>query len=259
MTDFIKFINCFYEIETDVCDIVKKHKLCSGGECISAFSTNVADFNFNHIVPIGDITPRNAMIATENEFHLHNREPVVYVTPLCKNYPYSDNDDLELISTDAWMVFDGKKTTELKSNDITVRVATSADIDDYIDVYYKGFSTGVYADMESGYAVTERKSFDNPYKTKLMVFYKDKPVGVVSVDVKDDMAYLESFAVLPEYRRGGETARVLENAVIKTCYDKGADNIFLITAAGTSLERFYQIAGFSTKFYGYFYKWRKQS
>ncbi len=259
MIDFLKFINYFYEIETDICDIVKKHKLCPGSEYLSAFSTNVADFNFNHIVPIGDITPRDVMIATENEFKMRNREPVVYVTPLCNDYPCSGNDDLQLISTDAWMVFEGKKTTKFESNDIIVRVATNADIDGYIDVYYKGFSTGVYSGMESGYAITERKSFDNPYKTKLMAFYKDKPIGVVSVDVKDDVAYIESFAILPEYRRGGEAARILGNAAIRTSYNKGANNIFIITAAGTALERFYQMAGFSTKFCGCFYKWRKQS
>ena len=258
MTDFLKFINCFYEMESDVCDTVKKHNLCSGGEYLSAFSKNVTDYSFNHVVPIGNVKPRDIMIAAQNEFNMRNREPVVYVTPLCNEYPCSDN-DLQLVSGDAWMIFEGKKIFAVESNDITVRVATKDDIDNYINVFYKGFSTGVYADLESGYAITERNAFDNPYKTKLMAFYKEKPIGVISADAKDDMAYIESFAVLPEYRRGGETARILGNAAIKTCYDKGANNIFLITAAGTALERIYKSNGFSTKFYGYFYKWRKQS
>jgi ribosomal protein S18 acetylase RimI-like enzyme len=127
-------------------------------------------------------------------------------------------------------------------------------MDDYIDVYFNGFSDGVYADMEPGYAVTERKSFSNPYKTKLMAFYGKKPVGVVSVDVKGDIAYIESFAILRQYRFGGKMARVLGNAALNVCYAKGASKIFLITAAGTALERLYQSNGFSTKFYGYFYK-----
>lgn len=256
MTDFSNIINFFYEIEKDVFDVLEEHVLCPGGRYLSAFSTNVRDFNFNHVVPMGKAKVCDVMIVTADEFDVRNREHIAYVTPLCDEYYSEKNIDLQLVSTDAWMLFEGTKT-EVESSDIMVRVVTKKDIDDYINVYFAGFSDGVYADMDSGFDITERKSFDNPYKTKLMAFYKGKPVGVVSVDVKGDIGYIESFAILKQYRYGGETAKILGNAAINICYDKGASTIFLITAAGTSLERLYQKVGFSTKFYGYFYKWCK--
>lgn len=260
MTDFADIINFFYQIETDIFDIVKKHKLQSGGEYLSAFSTNVKDLNFNHVVPIGQAKTRDVMVAAADEFDKYNRDHVICVTPLCDDYYSVSDSDLQLLNTDAWMLFNGTKSpTNIKLPDITVRVATKKDIDDYIDLYFNGFSDGVYADMEPGYAVTERNSFDNPYKTKLMAFYKEKPIGIVSVDVKGNIGYIESFTVLRQYRYGGETARILGSAAINMCYDKGANKIFLVTAAGTTLERFYQNNGFDTIFYGYFYKWRKQS
>lgn len=258
MTDFSDFIKFFYEIERDVFDVLEEHTLGSDGGYLSAFSTNVRDFNFNHVVPIGKVKVDDVMVAATEEFDVRNREHIAYVTPLCDEYYSDKNHGLQLISTDAWMFFNGKRIKkDTKSSDVTVRVATMKDIDDYIKVYFDGFSDGVYADMESGFDTTERKSFNNPYKTKLMAFYRGKPVGVVSVDVKGDMGYIESFAILKQYRYGGETAWVLGNAAIDMCYDKGANKIFLITAAGTSLERLYQSVGFSTEFYGCFYKWCK--
>lgn len=256
MTDFSDIINFFYEMETDTFDIEENHKLAVGGEYLSAFSKNVADFDFNHVVPIGKATARGAIIAAKDEFKAHNRELVACVTPLCEDYYKKANSDLQLIATDAWMVFDTKKIgMDTGAVDIKVRVASTADIDDYIKVFFDGFSDGVYANMDSGYAKTERKSFDNPYKTKLIAFDKERPIGVVSLSIKGDMAYIESFAVLKQYRYGGEVARVLGNTALNTCYAKGVSTIFLVTAAGTVLERFYQTVGFSTKFYGYFYKW----
>ena len=256
MTDFSKIINVFYEVERDVFDVLEEHTLSPGGGYLSAFSTNVRDFNFNHVVPIGVAKISDVMVAAGDEFNARNRESVAYVTPLSDEYYSDKKSDLQLFATDAWMLFDGQKMKmDIQSSDIVVRIATKKDIEDYMDVYFGGFSDGVYADMESGFDTTERKSFDNPYKTKLMAFYKEKPVGVVSVDVKGDIAYIESFAILKQYRYGGETARILGSAAIDMCYDKGAGTIFLITAAGTSLERLYQNVGFVTKFYGYFYKW----
>ena len=255
MTDFSDIINSFYTIETDMFDVLEKHEVYSGGEYLSAFSKNVVDFNFNHVVPIGRASVYDVMVAAAGEFDTLGREHVVCVTPLSLEYNSEKNLNLQLISTDAWMIFDGKKpNTNIVLPGVTVRVATANDIDDYIDVYFDGFSDGVYAGMESGYAVTERKSFSNPYKTKLMAFYGEKPVGVVSVDVKGNIAYIESFAILRQYRFGGKMARVLGNAALNVCYAKGVSKIFLITAAGTALERLYQSSGFSTKFYGYFYK-----
>ena len=258
MTDFSDIINFYYGIETDVFDIIEKRRLCTGGEYLSAFSTNVTEFGCNHVVPIGRAHAHDVMIAAVDEFSIYNREPVACVTPLCDDYYSGVNPDLQLFNTDAWMLFNKKLfKTDTISSGITVRTITLADVDSYIDVFYKGFSDGVYEGIEQGYATTERKSFKNPYKTKLMAFYKEKPIGVVGVDVKGNIGYIESFAVLPQYRYGGETARVLGNAAIDMCYNNGVNKIFIITAAGTVLERFYKTNGFTTMFYGYFYKWRK--
>ena len=104
MNKFSDIINFFYEIESDVFDITQRHKLYQGGEYLSAFSTNVKDFNFNHVVPIGVAKTRDVMVAAADEFDVRNREQVACVTPLCDEYYSGVDSDLQLFSTDAWML-----------------------------------------------------------------------------------------------------------------------------------------------------------
>jgi hypothetical protein len=253
VADTIKFL---YDTDTDALDILRYTPYSHDCGYWSAFSSSVRDFSFNHILPVREISATDALKHAANEFETLNREHVACITPLSAEYGLIDIPELKLIHADAWMKFENSSIELYKDPLIDIRQIDSTNMQQYIDVFNLGFSDHVYNTLEDGYQTIERKSFNNPYKIKKMAFINSEPVGIVSATIKSQTAYIEAFTIVPKYRMGGKVAKCLGTDILNVCHKKGVTNIFLITAAGTALERFYEMNGFKTKFYGRFYTWK---
>ena len=250
-----QMIDFFYKMDTDAFDIFKYHKISHSGGYFPAFSKSVSDFAYNHIIPTGDVSIQDALRLAASEFDTLGRKHVACITPIPLEYDFVDKKGLHLINTDAWMLFSGRISRPYTHPLIEVCQVVKTNIIQYLDVFNKGFCDHIYGKLEDGYKIMEERSFGNPYKLKKIAFVNANPAGSISVMIKGKIGYIDAFAVVPEYRMGGETAKCLGSDVLYTCYKNGVEHIFIITAADTSLERFYEMNGFRTEFYSRFYTW----
>ena len=84
----------------------------------------------------------------------------------------------------------------------------------------------------------------NPNTMFFVAYYKNHPVGMTYVHVRDGVCRYDYILVSKEHRRIG-MARALMNTLVEYCKEQGIEICYL-WPAGESAERIYVEAGFRT-------------
>lgn len=251
---------------------------------MSAFSKNLKDIYFNHLIPIAGTDCRDLLMSHKDDFASKNRTPCVYTTPLSFNYE-NPIDGLECAAMESFLYY--KRDNFSVAGDLVAGALRAPDLpcsstpgyqvkligadraDEFVKIFNAAFSTGVYAGIGPEYGDVERKFFPGVGNTGLptgfesLVFLIEKSgrppaqgsgatsaVGGMRAVIKNDMAFLFSMAVLPDERAGGFAARHLGASVLQELFARGAVNIFCQTEYDSRLEHFYHRHGFERLFLG---------
>lgn len=253
---FEEIIDFSYRTNTVDFDVYEKHN-----GYFSAFSKNLKDLYYNHIAPVGNTKVDSLLLSTE--FIKRNCKPVICVLPISDEY---DKEQLNLVNTanDAWMKFKNSVITKINiPANFSLKIIGQEYKDYYINLFARGFSSGVYGNLPEEYSEVEKLCFKemtvNPNKHLVaMVFHNEEPIGVVRAILEKDKAMVYAFAIPKEYRFSGLTANLLGAYIIQEIFNRGVKHIFLQTEAGTILERFYTQNGFERLFLGKYYTGAKK-
>lgn len=247
--DFDEIINFYYKTNKVDFDVYEKHH-----GYISAFSDNLSDVYYNHIIPTQNSKSKELLELTKSEFIKHNRRPAVCILPISCEYKENIS-GLKNISTDVWMKFENSFFKNFEHpKEFSFKIIGKEYMNHYVDLFMRGFSSGVYGQLPPEYAIVEKLCFNESKEHLIaMAFYEEKPIGVVRAIIESDKSFIYAFAIPKENRFSGLTAKLLGSFIIKEILNRGAKDIFLQTESETVLERFYSSNGFNKIFTGKYY------
>jgi hypothetical protein len=246
--DFEEIIDFYYRSDYGTFDVYAK-----SGMFWRAFSDNIKDTYYNHIVPVNSANPNESIIEHRPEFITRNRVPAVCVMPLSEFYE-KEVPGLKQWAADSWMTYSKPSAPEVMTNpDFNVAESRPEDADIHAEVFMRAFSDGVYAGLDASYADVE-KIFFLPHPVfenlNLLLYCKGTAIGCVRAVIENDKAFIYALGVIKEYRFGGLSVAHLGANLLNRLLDRGIKRIYLNTELGTKLENFYLRAGFERMFVG---------
>ncbi|MDR1207261.1 MAG: GNAT family N-acetyltransferase [Rickettsiales bacterium] len=246
--DFEEIIDFYYRSNYGTFDVYAK-----SAYFWHAFSDNIKDIYYNHIVPLNDAKPKELILEHKPEFVARNRMPAVCIMPLSKFYE-KQIPGLKPWAADSWMKYANPSVPDVPANpDFSVVESGLKDVDIHADVFMRAFSDGVYAGLDESYGDVE-KIFFRPHPVftnlNLLLYYKGTAVGCVRAVIENDKAFIYALGVVKEYRFGGMSVAQLGADLMKRLFARGIRDIYMNTELGTRLESFYLRAGFERLFTG---------
>jgi len=107
------------------------------------------------------------------------------------------------------------------------------------------FATEIFEKAEETWEIgVAKRMIQNPNTIFFVAYYKNCPVGMTYVHVRDGVCRYDYILVSKEHRCIG-VARALMNALVEYCKEQGVENCYL-WPAGEEAQRIYLEAGFQT-------------
>ena len=254
MNEFREIIDFYYQSNYGTFTEYMKTQSCE-----LYFSDCIKDNYYNHAIHLSG-GPKEIFETHFNDFEKRNREATIYITPLSPLYGKNLPKDFKKWASDAWMIADKNKFKNIKEikSDIETYLIDEKDKKDYLDTFKNAFSNkdDVYGNVSDDYLVAENRFFEdkNGFKSNIFIAKQsDEPIGVIRTVTKNSLCFIYALAVIKEYRKKGEAAKVLGNIALKHAINSGIETFILQTEAGSILERLYSIRGFKRAFTGNYY------
>ena len=149
-----------------------------------------------------------------------------------------------------YMVLNSDAVSWNTISDLEVRtVESNADMDEFSEVQCRGFLEK--QEIYDSWAPFLREANHHNLNNKNQKFYigalNGKPLGVVLSVFTELMAGIYAVATLPEYRKKGVSAAILQKAIIDAKL-RGCQVVTLQVVQGSYAETFYHKLGFETAF-----------
>lgn len=107
------------------------------------------------------------------------------------------------------------------------------------------FASEIFVKAEEPWEIgVAKRMIKNPNTVFLVAYYKEQPVGMTYVHVRDGVCRFDYILVSKEHRKTG-VGRTLMHALVEYCKKEGIENCYL-WPADTSAQRIYEEAGFQT-------------
>ena len=192
------------------------------------------------------------VIADLTDYFQSKRLPVaVYVSPACTpgNLPavLSNTGFQKLEEEEAWLILEDLPHFSIPSSlpGVAVKRVTQDEVTQFARVFTTAFN--LPPDFAPAMARLLGPSVGLPNASHYLAVQGGQPIGTCSLLRYETFGVLGSAGVLPDQRRSGAATNLVIQA-LRNAREKGLETIFLQTAAGTPLERFLCISGFTRSF-----------
>lgn len=209
---------------------------------------------------------QNNIEEADKTFREINRGTVVYLIPFMqelynKREEYFENDKYELISTEAWQIYnDFSKLDDKKTNcKLNVKLELATDMKKYANCVMLSYQTedekDPYGNLDEGY----RQGYENYkelyHEIKSEFYYikvNDEIVGTTQSVYNDKIYGIYSLAVKKDYRNKGIGKEVLKQQ-LQMCKAKNINTAYLQTEQGFYPNKMYKKFGFKDLCVSYYY------
>ena len=208
----------------------------------------------------------NIINEADKDFNKINRTTAIYLIPFMKGLydnrvDYFQTDKYELISTEAWQVYnDFSKLNDINTNcNLDVKLELATDMKEYADCVMSCYQTDdeddPYGDLDEGYrkGYMNYKKIYNDIKCEFYYIKVDNKIVGTTQSVYNNKIYgIYSLAIKKEYRSKGIGKEVLKQQ-LKMCKAKNIDIAYLQTELGFYPNKMYKKFGFEDLCVVYYY------
>ena len=220
---------------------------------IGGYSRDIDDFFWNMIVPTME-RPGTSISEVKEFFSSLDRNPTLYGEKewIDSIIEKRDISGLEVKFTDAWMRFEGD--LEPASDEFSyVKVRSGDEKDVFVDIFSEAFGGDgddePYGGLGEGYHSGVMKTLNGVFGAdsceNILVEKDGKFVGIGTLAVKNDVAFVYNIATLPDHQGEG-VGTAATRKVIELVDEDEVEDIILQTEAGSYVEEFYSDMGFET-------------
>ena len=192
------------------------------------------------------------VIADLTDYFQSKRLPVaVYVSPACspRDLPtvLLNTGFRKLEEEEAWLILEDLPNFSIPSPlpGLAVKRVTQDDVAHFAQVFTTAFN--LPSDFATAMARLLAPSVGLPNASHYLAVRDGQPIGTCSLLRYETFGVLGSAGVLPDQRRSGAATNLVIQA-LRDAREEGLETIVLQTAAGTQLERFLCISGFTRSF-----------
>lgn len=227
-------------------------------DCYSNFISNFDVKNkqeFNQIINEAD-----------RDFKDLNKDTTVYLIPTMKELynnkeKYFETDKFELISTEAWQIYDDlSKLDEIDTNcSLNVKLELATDMKKYADCVMSCYQTAEeddpYGDLDEGYrqGYMNYKKIHNDIECEFYYIKVDNEIVGTTQSVYNNELYgIYSLAIKKDYRNKGIGKEVLKQQ-LKMCKTKNIPTAYLQTELEFYPYKMYKKIGFEDLCVVYYY------
>ena len=208
----------------------------------------------------------NIINEAQKTFSRINRDTTVYLIPFMKELynkreEYFETDKYELISTEAWQIYnDFSKLDDIKTNcDLNVELELATDMKKYADCVMSCYQTDdeddPYGDLDEGYrqGYMNYKEIYNDIKSEFYYIKVDKEIVGTTQSVYNNKLYgIYSLAIKKKFRNKGIGKEVLKQQ-LQMCKSKNIDTAYLQTELDFYPNKMYKKFGFEDLCVVYYY------
>lgn len=205
--------------------------------------SNKDSFDSNHAVIFKEkITDLDAVLQNINEFYQSKgQSPVVYQVTAEEGYFVKNKEVFAKYGFKTWeeeirFMVPVEENHLVTNPEISVKRVAKWEDAFALEIFEKAGEP-----WEIGVA---KRMIQNPNTIFFVAYYKNCPVGMTYVHVRDGVCRYDYILVSKEHRRIG-VARALMNALVEYCKEQGIENCYL-WPAGEEAQRIYLEAGFRT-------------
>ena len=220
---------------------------------IGGYSRDIDDFFWNMVVPVRK-DPETGLSEVKEFFSSLDREPTVYAEEKWLEQFREENNisGLEEKFTDAWMRFEGDFEPVSGEFDY-VRVGSESEKDSFVEIFAEAFGGdggeepygGLGEGYHNGVLKTLNGVFGADYCVNILVEKDGEFVGIGTLAVKGDTAFVYNIATLPDHQGEG-VGTAATRKVLELVDDEEIDEVILQTEADSYVESFYEELGFET-------------
>lgn len=203
--------------------------------------SNKDSFDSNHAVIFKDkISDLDEVLTDITEFYRgKGQNPIVYQATAEEGYFAQHKEifaqhGLKIWEEEQQFMVSVKENTLVLNPEITVKRVTKWEDTFAMEIFEKAGEP-----WEIGVA---RRMIENPNTIFFVAYYKECPVGMTYVHVRDGVCRYDYILVSKEHRRIG-VARALMNTLVEYCKEQNIANCYL-WPAGDSAQKIYLEAGF---------------
>jgi ribosomal protein S18 acetylase RimI-like enzyme len=220
---------------------------------IGGYSRDIDDFFWNMIVPVNE-RPETDLSEVMEFFSSLDRDPTLYGEEEWIDDFVERNDisGLEVKFTDAWMRFEGDYKSA--SDEFSyVKVDSEIEKEKFVGIFAEAFGGGSeedpYGGLGEGYHKGVMKTLNGVFGAdsceNILVNKDGKFVGIGTLAVKEDVAFIYNIATLPDHQGEGIGTAATRKA-LESIDDREVEDIILQTEADSYVEDFYKRMGFKT-------------
>lgn len=234
-----------------------------------AYNENIKDC-YSNFVSNFDVKNKqefeNIINEAQKTFSRINRDTTVYLIPFMKELynkreEYFETDKYELISTEAWQIYnDFSKLDDIKTNcDLNVELELATDMKKYADCVMSCYQTDdeddPYGDLDEGYrqGYMNYKEIYNDIKSEFYYIKVDDEIVGTTQSVYNNKLYgIYSLAIKKKFRNKGIGKEVLKQQ-LQMCKSKNIDTAYLQTELDFYPNKMYKKFGFEDLCVVYYY------
>lgn len=220
---------------------------------IGGYSKDIDDFFWNMVVPVRK-DPDTGISEVREFFDSLDREPTLYgEKEWIEDFMEEKGiDGLEVRFVDAWMRFEGEFEEASDEFDY-VNVSSRGEKDSFVEIFAEAFGGDgddePYGGLGEGYHKGVMKTLNGVFgadECENIIVEKDgKFLGIGTLAIKGDVAFIYNIATLPNYQGEG-VGTAATRKILELVEDEAVEEIVLQTEAGSTVEDFYKDIGFKT-------------
>jgi GNAT superfamily N-acetyltransferase len=187
----------------------------------------------------------------EEYYNSLNRISSFFISPLSKPSNLLQrliNCGYQIFEEEAWMFFDINALKEISHQpNVTLELVNQNTIDNYGSIYAKVFGLSEGKNISDKFSGRERLTYPLVKTYRFIAYYKETPVGILTLYISDNYAGIYAVATEEKYRGMGIASVLIKNAV-QVGISSGAKKIFLQTSLYGNSQIVFERIGFRTQF-----------
>ena len=222
---------------------------------LGAFSEDIEDHFWNFLIPLNN-EPKTNLNEIKDFFEKVDRSPTLWgEKEFIKQVKHSlELEGLDEKFVDSWMEFQGTMEEPDQSLEY-VKVNSKEEKDSFVKIFSKAFGEtdgdNPYGNLPQSYQDGIMRALNGVwsthYDTSIIVKEGEKPVGIGTLAIKNDIAFIYNIGTVPE-KQGEGIGTAATRKMVKLAKENNVDRIILQTESGSYVEDFYQDLGFETIF-----------